>query len=166
MIDETSPSQGNAIEVDTIEPALLDAVTVEVMPTDTTAPAATTAQTNTLDSIVPAIPSMARVMPQRAQPARPRTLGITANPQADAHRGVLSVCPQGEPPKTQPDWYMPGYQRIEQRLCDGQWVTCGNAYPCAAPTPKDGSSANEYGYEAGIQQGDGADSYDYYAPKH
>ena len=166
-INETYSAEGNAIEVDAIEPALLDSVTVEVMPTDRAVD--TTAQTNTLNSIVPVVPPMARATPQSAQPARPRTLGMTANPSTDASRGVLAVCPQGEPPKTQPDWYMPGYQRIEQRLCDRQWVTCGNAYPCAGPTPKGGELVEtEYGDNVDTNTGTGMDSYyQYYAaPKH
>ncbi|UJS26410.1 hypothetical protein [Thiothrix winogradskyi] len=60
--------------------------------------------------------------------------------------GVLSVCPPAAPAQTQPDWYLPGYQRIGQRRCDGQYVTCGNGYPCAAPTPKAGVAAWEMGY--------------------
>ena len=61
--------------------------------------------------------------------------------------GVLSVCPPAAPAQTQPDWYLPGYQRIGQRRCDGQYVTCGNGYPCAEPTPKAGLAAwdMEYG---------------------
>jgi hypothetical protein len=92
-----------------------------------------------LDGIVPAIPESVSTPAPIAKP-RPRTVGITADPNPDMSRGVLATCPQGQPPKTQPDWYMPGYRRIGMRLCDGQWVTCGNGYPCAEPTPKDGGA--------------------------
>ena len=120
-----------------------------------------------LDGIVPLTPPAPVVTTAPAAPVR--TLGINVNPAADPYRGVLAACPQGEAAKTQADWYMPGYQHIGQRLCDGQWVTCGNSYPCAAPTPKDGSAVTtEYGYDAGSGQETGAESsyYHYYAPKH
>ena len=114
------------------------------------------------------VPSSPTAPPRNSSSGASST-GINVNPAADPYRGVLAACPQGAPAKTQADWYMPGYQHIGQRLCDGQWVTCGNSYPCAAPTPKDGSAVTtEYGYDAGSGQETGAESsyYHYYAPKH
>lgn len=93
-----------------------------------------------LDGIVPAIPASTGVSTPATVKAAPRTMGITVDLNPDISRGVLAACPQGEPLRTQPDWYMPGYRRIGMRLCDGQWVTCGNGYPCAEPTPKDGGA--------------------------
>lgn len=94
----------------------------------------------------------------------PRTVGITVDTNADPYRGVLAICQQGEPERTQPDWYMPGYRSIGMRLCDGEWVTCGNSYPCATPTPKDGTGST-IGYgdtpDAGLGDSGG---YNYYAP--
>ncbi|MDD5395007.1 MAG: hypothetical protein PHE17_18465 [Thiothrix sp.] len=127
-----------------------------------------------LDGVVPPLPSKHLPATARATP-QPRTVGITADPNPDSSRGVLATCPQGEPPKTQPDWYMPGYHRIGLRLCDGQWVTCGNGYPCAQPTPKDGGAG--YGDASGGYGGYGDSTapapltseggFDYYAyPKH
>ncbi|MDQ5767925.1 hypothetical protein [Thiothrix subterranea] len=45
-------------------------------------------------------------------------------------------------------WHLPGYRRIEARHGDGQYVTCGDTFPCADPTPKSGggNGDTEYGY--------------------
>lgn len=109
-------------------------------------------------AVVPAPPvGLAKV----AAP-QPRTVGITVDPNADPYRGVLAACPQGEPARTQPDWYMPGYRSIGLRLCDGQWVTCGNRYPCAEPTVK-GDGTTGYGYAPDVGLGESG-GYNYYAP--
>ena len=115
-----------------------------------------------LDGIVPLTPPAPVVT--STLPAPVRTLGINVNPAADPYRGVLAACPQGAPAKTQADWYMPGYQHIGQRLCDGQWVTCGNTYPCSTPTQKDGNPAWETGYGRGLGQPGDSGGYDYYVP--
>lgn len=60
--------------------------------------------------------------------------------------GVLAACPPATPVLAQPEWHLPGYWRIEARRCDGQYVTCGDAYPCAEPTPKPDGGVGYTGY--------------------
>ena len=121
-----------------------------------------------LGGIVPAMSPEVRpmpapvIVPKPATPPRSRTVGIIVKENSGGE-GVLAACPQPPPEKTQPDWYMPGYRRIDMRLCDGQWVTCGNSYPCSTPTPKDGTPAWETGYGQGLDQLGESGGYDYYA---